>query len=95
MVKKIYVSKISQNTTDQKLSEHFSQAGTVVSASIVQGINPKMHTGHGYVVMASEKETEQAISKLDRSILDGNTLRVIMAHPVDQEKKQNYYRRRY
>ncbi len=92
MVKKIYIGKISLITTDKKLSDHFTQVGKVISATIVKGINPQNHAGYGYVVMGSEKEMEDAIRKLNNSILDGNHILVIEAHPIDQEKKQYYYR---
>lgn len=93
MVKKIYIGKISLRTTDKKLFDHFSQVGKVTSAAISKGIDPKKHAGYGYVVMGSEEEMEKAICKLNNSILDGNRILVIEAHPVDQEKRQYYYRR--
>jgi len=95
MIKKIYVGKISLATTDQKLFNHFSQAGKVESAMISSGIDPKKHAGHGYVIMGSDKEMDQAIRKLNNSILDGNRILVKEAHPLDQEKKQYYHYRRY
>ncbi len=93
MVKKIYVGKISSATTDQMLFDHFSQVGAVTSATILKGIDPKKHAGYGYVVMGTEMEMEKAIHKLNRSVLDGNHILVIEAHPIDQERKQYYYRR--
>lgn len=94
MAKKIYIGKISQTTSDKKLFDHFSQAGKVISATVSKSINPEKNAGYGYVVMDSEKETEDAISKLNNSILDGNHIRVIEAHPIDQEKR-HYYKYRY
>lgn len=95
MVKKIYVGKISTKTTDQKLFDHFSKAGKVISATISKSINSQVHAGYGYVLMGSDKEMEDAISKLHNSVLDGSRLVVIKAHPIDQEKQQYYYRRHY
>ncbi len=94
MVKKIYVGKIPLTTTDQKLFDHFSKVGQVVSATITRGFDPKKHAGYGYVLMNNEKEMKDAILKLNNSILDGDRILVIEAHPIDQEKIQ-YYRRRY
>lgn len=92
MAKKIYVGKLSQTTTDQKLFDHFSQSGRVMSAIVVKSINPQISSGHGYVVMTTEEETEKAIQKLNKSLLDGNKIWVVEAHPLDQDKKE-YYRR--
>lgn len=90
---KIYVGKISSLTTDQNLFDHFSSAGKVVSATISKSINPQVHAGYGYVLMADDKETNLAIQKLNNSVLNGNRIVVIKAHPIDQEKNRYYYRR--
>ncbi|OGK12629.1 hypothetical protein A3C98_00860 [Candidatus Roizmanbacteria bacterium RIFCSPHIGHO2_02_FULL_37_15] len=94
MVKKIFVRKISLKTTEQKLFDHFSQAGRVISAIISKSLDPKTHAGSGYVLMASDKEMEEAISKLNNSLLDDSHIVVIEAHPLDQEKKPYYYKHR-
>lgn len=91
MLKKIYIGKISSTTTDKKLFDHFSQVGKVISATIIKGISPEKHAGYGYVMMSNENDMEAAIRKLNSSILDGNHILVIEAHPIDQEKKQYYY----
>jgi len=97
MSKKIYVGRISSATTDLALAKHFSQAGKVVSAKLIQGINPQVHAGYGYVIMGSDKETSDAIKKLNNSQLDNQRLIVKEAHYLDQERKPDYnYRyRRY
>lgn len=95
MARKLYVKKLSQITTDQKLFDHFSQLGKVISAIVVKSINLSINSGHGYVIMATEEEAKKAILKLNGTLLDGNHIWVIQAHPIDQEKKEYYYRRRY
>jgi len=95
MSKKIYVGKISPKTTDGQLAKHFSQIGRVISATISKGINPEKHTGHGYVVMSSDMETEQAIKKLNNLELDGSRLKVIEANYFDQDRAPNYYYKRH
>lgn len=93
MSKKIYVGRISVNTTEEQLMKHFSKVGRTISVQIVQGINPNQHSGYGYVVMGSEQETKNAISKLNNSDLDGTRLIVKEAHFLDQDKKPYYYHR--
>ncbi len=94
MSNKIYIGKISSTTTEKQLFDHFSQIGKVVSATIVQGINPNKHSGYGYVIMSSEKEVQTAISKLNNSLLGNSRIHVVHVHFLDQERKQ-YYGRRY
>lgn len=95
MSKKIYVGKISSTTTSDQLAKHFSQVGQVVSAVIAQGINPEKHAGYGYVVMGSDKETEEAIKKLNNLELKGSRLKVIEANYFDQDRVPNYYYKRH
>jgi len=95
MSKKIYIGKISQKTTDDQLAKHFSQIGQVISATITKGISPERHAGYGYVVMGSDKETEEAIKRLNDQELDGSKLKVIEANYFDQDRIPNYYHRRH
>jgi|GEM_PF-2059067 len=95
MANKIYVGRISSTTTEKQLFDHFSQIGKVIiTATIVPGINPNEHSGHGYIVMSGEKEAQTAISKLNNSLLGNSRIHVVQTHYLDQEKKQ-YYSRRY
>ena len=94
MAKKIYVGRLSYSTTDEMLYKHFSKIGSVQSASIANSINPQINAGYGYVMMGNDKETEKAIRELNNSMLDGKRIRVVEAHPMDQEKKPYYYKRR-
>lgn len=93
MSKKIYVGRISVKTSEEKLVKHFSQAGKIISLEIMPGINSNQHAGYGYVVMSSDDETQNTISKLNNSDLDGNKLIVMEAHFLDQDKKPDYYYR--
>lgn len=93
MAKKIYVGNISPTTTDKHLFDHFSKVGKVVSASVVKSVNTGKNYGYGYVLMGNDLETVKAIKTLHNSILEGSRIRVIEAHPMDQEKKSYYYRR--
>ena len=94
MANKIYVGRISSSTTEKQLFDHFSQVGTVVNATIEKGINPRVHSGHGYVIMSTEGDTQKAIAKLNNSQLGDSRLHVVLAHFLDQEKKR-YYTRKY
>ena len=94
MAKKIYVGRLSYSTTDEMLYKHFSQVGNVQSAKVGKSMNPQTNSGNGYVMMSNDKETEKAITELNNSILDGICIRVVEAHPIDQERKPYYYKRR-
>lgn len=94
MANKIYVGRISSVTTEKQLFDHFSQIGVVITATITKGMDPHKHSGHGYVIMASEKDMQMAIRKLNNSLLDNSRILVVQAHFLDQERKQ-YHNSRY
>ncbi len=96
MGNKIYVGNISSSTTDKDLFDLFSSSGSVLSAKVVFGIDNKV-ARNGYVVMADEKDFRNAISKNNNAVLKGNKIKVIGAHPIDQNSNyfsnQNRFRR--
>lgn len=101
MSNKIYVGKLSLITTDKQLFDHFSKAGTVISAKMAKGMDPSQNADHGYVVMASDKEASIAINKLNDSTLNGSHIKVIEVHTMDQENfhfinknRRNFRKRR-
>lgn len=93
MYQKIYVGRLSPSTTDKHLFDLFSQIGKVISAKVVMGIDGKINAGYGYVTMGSDKETRDAITKLNTTKLEGNNIRVIEAHSID--KDNSFMFRRY
>jgi len=96
---KIYISKLSQETSDQDICAHFSKFGTVVSVLRVKSLDGKKNTDCGYVVMGNVREMNNAINKLNNTKLNGNMIRVIEAHYIDQDNWHPYRsyqpRRRY
>ena len=89
MAKKLFVGGISWDTTDAKLSEFFSQAGTVVSANIITDRYTGKSKGFGFVEMSTEEEAETAKQKLNGQNLDGRSIAVSEARP--QQPRENNY----
>lgn len=98
MTPKIYVGNISETTTDKDLYELFSKSGSVISAKVSFGINNE-NARHGYVLMAGDEEAKKALTDNKNTVLKGNRLKVMFAHPIDQDSNffsnQNRYRRFY
>lgn len=85
MTNKIYVSNISPSTTDKDLFSLFSNSGEVISVKINFGIDNKTIKGV-YIIMNSEENMLKAVAKNNNVILKGNRIKVIKAHPIDQDK---------
>lgn len=63
------------------MKKAFSEAGNVVSASIISDRMTGRSRGFGFVEMATEAEAQAAIDKWDGKEMDGRTLSVSFARP--------------
>lgn len=83
MAKKLYVGGLPYATTDAELQDAFSQAGSVVSASIIMDKMTGRSKGFGFVEMATDEEAQAAIAMWDGKDFNGRTLRVNEARPLE------------
>ena len=82
---KLYVGSLPYSTTEQQLSELFSQYGSVTSAKVITDRYTGQSRGFGFVEMSTGEEAQKAIAALNGSALGGRTLVVNEARP--QEKR--------
>lgn len=82
---KLYVGSLPYSTTEQELSQLFSQHGTVQSAKVITDRYTGQSRGFGFVEMATGEEAQKAITALNGTDLGGRTLVVNEARP--QEKR--------
>lgn len=81
MATKLFVGGLSWDTTEDKLREFFSQAGKVVSATIIMDRFSGKSKGFGFVEMSTDGEAQEAIQKLNGQSLDERTIVVNEARP--------------
>lgn len=74
---------MSFDTTEESLQAAFAQAGTVVSVIIIKDKFSGRPKGFGFVEMATDEEAEAAIQMWNEKELDGRTLRVNEAKPME------------
>jgi RNA recognition motif-containing protein len=72
----IYVANLGFNVQSEVLKKHFSQYGEVVSVTIVMDKITKRSRGFGFIKMEDTKAAEKAISELNGTKLDNQTIRV-------------------
>jgi RNA recognition motif-containing protein len=82
---KLYVGSRPYSTTEQELTELFSQYGSVQSAKMITDRYTGQSRGFGFVEMATGEEAQKAIAALNGFALGGRTLVVNEARP--QEKR--------
>ena len=83
MAKKLYVGGLSYNTTQDALKAAFEAAGTVETATVIMDKMTNRSKGFGFVEMASDEEAAKAIEMMNGKELDGRTLTVNEAKPME------------
>ncbi len=83
MAKKLYVGGLSYDTTEATLKDTFATAGTVESAVIIIDKMTNRSKGFGFVEMSSDEEAKKAIETLNGKELDGRTITVNEARPME------------
>lgn len=92
MSQTLFVGGIAYGTTQQSLSDHFSAAGTVVSANIITDRQTGRSKGFGFVEMSSAEEAQKAIEMFNGQDLDGRKLAVNLARPKeDRPRRESRY----
>ena len=81
MSMKLYVGNLSFETSSENLRQHFTQAGTVETATVVEDRDTGRSRGFGFVEMASKEEGEAAIARFNGNDLNGRNLTVNVAKP--------------
>jgi len=90
MAKKLFVGGLSYSTTSETLKETFGQAGTVVSAAVITDKMSGRSKGFGFVEMSSDEEARAAIETLNGKNLDGRSITVNEARPLEPRPKKNW-----
>ena len=83
MATKLFIGSLAWATNDDSLKDFFSQAGTVVSASVIVDRETNRSKGFGFVEMSTEEEAQKAVAELNGKDLDGRTIVVNEARPME------------
>ncbi len=79
MSQKIYVGNLNYATTDEGLTNCFSQFGEVLSSIVIKDRATGQSKGFGFVEFAEAQSADAAIEGMNGKELDGRRLRVNMA----------------
>lgn len=80
---KIYVGGLPYGATEEQLTQIFSQYGEVASAKIIMDRETNRSKGFGFVEMNDDEAAKNAIAELHEAELDGRTLTVNEARPME------------
>jgi RNA recognition motif-containing protein len=83
MGSKLYVGGLPYSTTESQLTTIFAAHGTVESARVIADKFTGQSRGFGFVEMSTSEEAQAAISALNGSQMDGRSLTVNEAKPME------------
>ena len=83
MATKLYVGGLPYSTQEDALKDLFAQAGGVTSAVIIMDKMSGRSKGFVFVEMSTEDEAKKAIETINGTELDGRTLTVNEAKPME------------
>ena len=84
MGNKLYVGGLPYSVTEARLQEIFAAHGTVESAKVITDKFTGQSRGFGFVDMGSGGEAQRAIQALNGTDMDGRTLVVNEARPMER-----------
>ena len=81
---KLYVGNLPSQLTEEELQALFTEAGEVVYAKIITDRHTGQPRGFGFVEMGTKIEGQKAISMLNGRNVQGRTLKVNEAKPMQK-----------
>lgn len=94
MGKKLFVGGLSYDTVEESLRKLFVQAGTVESAVVIVDKMSNRSKGFGFVEMGTDEEAKKAIELLNGKDLDGRSITVNEARPLEDRPRRSSSDRR-
>jgi RNA recognition motif-containing protein len=83
MNNKLYVGNLSYDTSESALRELFSKSGNVRSINVIMDRMTNQPRGFAFVEMETPAEAHKAIQMCDGQELDGRSLKVNEAKPME------------
>ena len=80
----IYVGNLPWSSSEQELSDTFSESGTVEKATIITDRDSGRSKGFGFVTMNDSGEANAAIEGLNGADFGGRALKVNEARPREE-----------
>ena len=89
MSNRLFVGGLAWATTEDALKTLFSQAGTVVSATVIVDRDTGRSKGFGFVEMSSKDEAQSAIAGLNGKDIKGQSINVNEARPRTENRRND------
>jgi RNA recognition motif-containing protein len=87
MSQKIYVGNLNYSTTEDALSNAFSQYGEILSAVVIKDRYTDQSKGFGFIEMTDSDAANAAITALNGQEIDGRRVRVNLAEDKPRDSR--------
>ncbi len=91
---RLYVGGLPYQTTEQDLSDLFSQVGQVTSATVITDRDTGRSKGFGFVEMDDDQAAQAAIDRLNGTLLGNRTITVNQARERQSSDSRGGYQSR-
>jgi cold-inducible RNA-binding protein len=81
MATKLFIGKLSYDTTSDSLQTLFATYGTVISTAVINDRETNRSKGFGFVEMETAEAAQAAINALDGKEFEGKNIVVNVARP--------------
>ena len=87
----IYVGNLAHAMTAEELKELFAEYGEVSNVNLITDQYSGQSRGFGFVEMPTQMEAEEAIKKLNESLVKGRNIKVNQARPRNERPRKPRY----
>jgi len=87
----IYAGNLSYDLSEDQLKDLFAQHGEVLSVKIIMDQYTGRSKGFGFIEMNDNNEAETAIQQLDGTSVLDRTIKVNVAKPRNDTRRNNRY----
>lgn len=94
MATKLFVGSLPWSVDDQALEDLFKEFGTVLSAKVIMDRDSGRSKGFGFVEFEDDAAAKAAIDKLNNSDMQGRTIVVSEARPLEPRPPRREFDRR-
>ena len=95
METKLYVGNLAFSTTEEQLRELFAQAGAVTAVDLIKDRQTGESKGFAFVQMSNQAELQEAIRMFNGQTLNNRELKVNIARPREEVRRDSFSKRRY
>lgn len=90
---KLYIGNLPYTTTEDDLKNIFAEYGNVLSATLITDRESGRSKGFGFIELEDDAKAQEAIEKLDKTVVGERTIFVSVARPREERPQGGGFNR--